>query len=377
MMPVGPITTSTQEDIEKFIRKYNLGPGLLIKFENDPAEYIVKNVSADRKTIFVSLKNRAQTYNKQISNIVKINRKPVSWVMKENTSFTKNQEVEVINGPFKGTKGKISQINPDGTFDIWSEEQKSMTWDINPADAKLIKSSHVTTDMYKYNPIAAEAKQMKETKHKRISKLIESALKEADALPQEKVPGNRPPTTTPPANAPTPEEEKALKAGLDAALAQLPTALQHVSPEEIQQESMEESLALLAGLGLSAPAVVKMIGKGLAAMGKKVDAKVIQSVGEKVAKFGEKWHHAYEGSIKKFVLKMYPTLAPDKADKAAKAILISLIATLGAVSAYGVAHSAIAGHAGAAVGEAGLTTIKASEVANLAQSIVPEILAAA
>ena len=67
-------------DIERFIKRVNLGPGLLIKFKGDPKEYVVKNVSADRQTVFVQPEpGRYATFNKKIKNTVAIQRKPVDF----------------------------------------------------------------------------------------------------------------------------------------------------------------------------------------------------------------------------------------------------------------------------------------------------------
>jgi hypothetical protein len=67
-------------DVERFIKRVNLGPGLLVKFKGDPKEYVVKNVSADRQTVFVQPEpGRYATFNKKIKNIVAIQRKPVDF----------------------------------------------------------------------------------------------------------------------------------------------------------------------------------------------------------------------------------------------------------------------------------------------------------
>lgn len=58
-------------DEETLIKKYRLGPESRIKFKNDPQQYWIKNISPDRKNVFVHI-NGAQTYRKLIKNIIQI-----------------------------------------------------------------------------------------------------------------------------------------------------------------------------------------------------------------------------------------------------------------------------------------------------------------
>ena len=75
------------EDTESLIKRYGLfsSSGLLLKFKNDPAEYMLKGLTPDRQGVFVSLKNQNQTYRKKISDLEKVNRKPII----ENSSYLK------------------------------------------------------------------------------------------------------------------------------------------------------------------------------------------------------------------------------------------------------------------------------------------------
>ena len=81
----GGCSTSLNEalnDIERFIQRVNLGPGLLVKFQGDSGEYVVKNVAPDRQTVFVQPEpGRLTTYNKKIRNIIAIQRKPVDFAL--------------------------------------------------------------------------------------------------------------------------------------------------------------------------------------------------------------------------------------------------------------------------------------------------------
>jgi hypothetical protein len=56
---------------EEIIRKYRIGRDSRVKFKNDPQTYWVKNISPDRKNLFVHI-NGAQTYRKAIKNLVRV-----------------------------------------------------------------------------------------------------------------------------------------------------------------------------------------------------------------------------------------------------------------------------------------------------------------
>lgn len=61
---------------EQIITKYRIGKNSKVQFKNDPKTYYVKNISADRKNLFVTL-NNLQTYSKRISNLIKVDEKDV------------------------------------------------------------------------------------------------------------------------------------------------------------------------------------------------------------------------------------------------------------------------------------------------------------
>lgn len=69
--------------VEKFVKKLGIGPGLMVKFHNDPIEYIVKNLSANPERVFVYNPNDRidpnRIYNKDVKKIVMSNRKPVDF----------------------------------------------------------------------------------------------------------------------------------------------------------------------------------------------------------------------------------------------------------------------------------------------------------
>jgi hypothetical protein len=70
------LTENLSSPEEKIIAKYRIGKESRVQFKNDPRTYYVKNVSADRKNLFVTL-NMLQTYSKKISNLVKVDNKDV------------------------------------------------------------------------------------------------------------------------------------------------------------------------------------------------------------------------------------------------------------------------------------------------------------
>jgi hypothetical protein len=82
-----------QRDFEGLIKKYGLySPGRLLSFRNDPAEYICKGLTPDRKGLFVTLKNRTQTYKKRISDLIKVDRKPILLPVIESLDYLKEME---------------------------------------------------------------------------------------------------------------------------------------------------------------------------------------------------------------------------------------------------------------------------------------------
>lgn len=54
-----------------------LGTNTRVKFKNDPITYYVKNVKADRKSVFVTTSTGVGTFNKSLSNLTLIDGKPL------------------------------------------------------------------------------------------------------------------------------------------------------------------------------------------------------------------------------------------------------------------------------------------------------------
>jgi hypothetical protein len=136
--------------------------------------------------------------------------------------------------------------------------------------------------------------------------------------------------------------------------------------EDVQNEAVG---AIAGGLALSAPKLTQWIGKGVGAIGKKVDSKRLGTWGQKLEKFGHKWHHAYIDLIAKGVAVVMPKAAngqkPNYKDpqvqKIANVVFISLVAAMGANAAAGAAHAAQTGQTAVAAVEGGLAGVKGFE----------------
>lgn len=63
---------------EEIIKQYRLGPDSRIKFKNDPQQYWVKNISLDRKNVFVHTGKQSDTYRKLIKNIIQVDNKKLT-----------------------------------------------------------------------------------------------------------------------------------------------------------------------------------------------------------------------------------------------------------------------------------------------------------
>lgn len=62
---------------EEIIKHFRLGPDSRVKFKGDPQQYWIKNISPDRKNVFIHI-NGAQTYRKLIKNIVQVDNKKLN-----------------------------------------------------------------------------------------------------------------------------------------------------------------------------------------------------------------------------------------------------------------------------------------------------------
>jgi len=143
-----------------------------------------------------------------------------------------------------------------------------------------------------------------------------------------------------------------------------------INESMLEEELQNEALGMLAGgIALSAPTITKWIGKGVGALGKKVDSNRLNTWGEKIAKFGDKWHHAYINTIATAVAKFMPADAngqkpnykDPKVQKIANVIFISIVAAMGAGAASGAAQAAQTGQTALAAVEGGLAGVKGFE----------------
>ena len=91
------------KNIERIIQKNNLGPGQIVKFYNDAEEYTTKNISTNRREIFVTNKE-GDVRCKRISNIVSLNRKPI---LTEAIVYKPTEIKEILWNTFKDKASNI------------------------------------------------------------------------------------------------------------------------------------------------------------------------------------------------------------------------------------------------------------------------------
>jgi hypothetical protein len=63
-------------DYEKIIKDYSIGRDSRVVFKNDPRVYYVKNITSDRKGIFVTITGSENIY-KRLSNLIKVDSKEI------------------------------------------------------------------------------------------------------------------------------------------------------------------------------------------------------------------------------------------------------------------------------------------------------------
>ena len=99
---------------EEIIKKYRLGPDSRVKFKDDPQQYWIKNISPNRKEVFIHI-NGAQTYRKLIKNIVQVGNEKL-----EKNKNLKNIIKEVIHS-------KTCHCGCGGSCKASIKEEKSST----------------------------------------------------------------------------------------------------------------------------------------------------------------------------------------------------------------------------------------------------------
>jgi hypothetical protein len=115
---------------EEIIKQYRLGPDSRVKFKGDPQQYWIKNISADRKNVFVHI-NGAQTYRKLIKNIIQVDNKKITKEVKEKLKLP------------RGWKS----VKQEGL--LYSFERPMEGWDKNHPDIVSI-SKHPDDEKNKY-----------------------------------------------------------------------------------------------------------------------------------------------------------------------------------------------------------------------------------
>jgi hypothetical protein len=104
------------------IKDYRIGPNSRLLFKNDPQEYWVKNISPNRKEVFLTI-NGAQTYRKALKNIIKVDNKYVKTVH-ENDDTQKgmrlDKQIRVFIHNFGGPDNfkKVQQMLSDNDIEF-------------------------------------------------------------------------------------------------------------------------------------------------------------------------------------------------------------------------------------------------------------------
>lgn len=126
-------------DIETIIKENNIKPGSLVKFLNDSKEYTVRNISTDRKGLFVLL-NDSKVYYKPINKLIEIERKPIKEnQMNNNIVFTENKSIEEMQKELAELEAALQSRYDDYNDDnFWA--------DLSPQAKKLWKTKTITLE---------------------------------------------------------------------------------------------------------------------------------------------------------------------------------------------------------------------------------------
>lgn len=142
------------------------------------------------------------------------------------------------------------------------------------------------------------------------------------------------------------------------------------------EEPVNEALLTIAGAVLSAGKLTSWLGNGVSWLGKKLNTKGIEHVGEWLEKGGHKYTHAIEDKLVIPALELLPAYKalPD-ADKKkiAKYVLIGVIGTLSVSAGFELINALKDGHGLLAAIESSLVSAKASELSHLVGEVVGDV----
>lgn len=113
---------------ELIIKKYNLGPQQRVKFKHDDRTYYVKNISTDRKNVFLTSESGIGTWRKAIKNIINIDGKNIQ------VNLIKKHIKEEINKKQKLFK-QIYKLDNINTIEI----SELLGYDLNTSHNLLIE----------------------------------------------------------------------------------------------------------------------------------------------------------------------------------------------------------------------------------------------
>ena len=137
---------------------------------------------------------------------------------------------------------------------------------------------------------------------------------------------------------------------------------------------MNEVVTALAGLVMSAPALMNLGSKIAGWTGKKINNQALQNASVWLSNKGNKVHHAYETAIQAMLKKMFPKADQQKLEKASKIVFLTIIGSLATVSGSGALHAVGHGNHALASIEGILASVKTGEIAKAVIDTLPKTL---
>ena len=142
------------------------------------------------------------------------------------------------------------------------------------------------------------------------------------------------------------------------------------------EEPVNEALLTIAGAVLSAGKLASWLGNGVSWVGKKLNTKGIEHVGEWLEKGGHKYTHAIEDKLVIPALELMPAykaLPEEDKKKIAKYVLIGVIGTLSVSAGFELVNALKDGHGLLAAIESSLVSAKASELSHLVGEVIADV----
>ena len=181
----------TPEQIEKMIKDYRIGPNSRLLFKGDPQEYWVKNISPNRKEVFLTI-NGAQTYRKALKNIIKVDNKYVNTMHENDDSQSRmrlDKQIRVFIHNFGGPDNfkKVQQTLTDNGIEFekkvasFSDKELSnisgllISTNLSPKAVASSQKYKGTVEVLK-NEILKDFPQIKYREFKSLAEIIQGVL---------------------------------------------------------------------------------------------------------------------------------------------------------------------------------------------------------